>query len=198
MRKLYEVAALILATVFVVGLINIADAQGQYWLLVNGNLQYRGSIAVGDGTVAKPAVTFASDPTTGWYKSGTGTWAWGTAGAGYIKLDGYLNLSGSSGVNFLVGGGVAGASGGALVLDAANAIALKNTTNAQTFRIYGTTTGNKYLILTHDGTNPTLDSSSGALKIGATAVTPAASGTRFLCISTAGVVASSASACSGT
>ncbi|HLX21638.1 MAG TPA: hypothetical protein VKR23_15945 [Gaiellaceae bacterium] len=85
-----------------------------------------------------------------------------------------------------------------LYRDAAAVLALRNGTTAQTFRVYGNATGAKYLILTHDGTNPTIDSSSGALKLGTTAVTPATTGTRFLCISTAGVVTSSASACSGT
>jgi hypothetical protein len=42
------------------------------------------------------------------------------------------------------------------------------------------------------------NTSSGTLTIGSNAVTPASSGTRYLCISTAGVVTSSASACSGT
>ena len=57
-------------------------------------------------------------------------------------------------------------------------------------------------------TAPTFDRASAAaltiggtatsLVIGAATVTPASSGTRYLCISTAGVVTSSASACSGT
>lgn len=85
-----------------------------------------------------------------------------------------------------------------LLRDAANTLAQKNGTTAQEFRVYGTTTGNKYAALSHDGTNPILGSSSGALKVNATAVTPATTGTRYLCIDTAGVVASSASACSGT
>jgi hypothetical protein len=85
-----------------------------------------------------------------------------------------------------------------LARDAAAILALKNADTAQTLRVYGATTGSKYLILTHDGTNPKIDSSSGALKIGSTAVTPASTGTRYICIDTAGVIASSATACSGT
>lgn len=45
--------------------------------------------------------------------------------------------------------------------DAAGVMAQKNGTNAQTLRIYGTTTGSKYASLAHDGTNATLDASSG-------------------------------------
>ena len=40
-----------------------------------------------------------------------------------------------------------------LVRDAANVLALKNSTTAQEFRVYGTTTGSKYLSAKHDGTN---------------------------------------------
>lgn len=41
-----------------------------------------------------------------------------------------------------------------LYRDAANALALKNGAAQQVFRIYGTTTGPKYLALGHDGSNP--------------------------------------------
>ena len=52
-----------------------------------------------------------------------------------------------------------------LVRDAASVLALKLSTTAQTLRIYGTTTGSKYLNLTHDGTNSKINSSSGDLHI---------------------------------
>jgi hypothetical protein len=82
--------------------------------------------------------------------------------------------------------------------DAAGILAQKDGANAQTIRVYGNTTGAKYLSLSHDGTNPILGSSSGGLKADSTAITPASSGTRYLCINTAGLITSSASACSGT
>lgn len=82
------------------------------------------------------------------------------------------------------------------------------------FQILGTSTGavnlfnvNKTGIVTlstagtiKGGTTAlTLDNtSSGTLTFGSNAVTPASTGVRFLCISTAGVVSSSASACVGT
>ena len=52
---------------------------------------------------------------------------------------------------------------------AAGVAALKHGTNPMAWRVYGTTTGNKFAELRHDGTNPILDSSSGRLKLGATA-----------------------------
>ena len=53
--------------------------------------------------------------------------------------------------------------------DAANVLAQKNGANAQEFRVYGTTTGSKYSLLKHDGTDGTLDVSSGKLILGGTA-----------------------------
>ena len=45
------------------------------------------------------------------------------------------------------------------------ALEVKNGTNACSHRVYGTTTGSKYLNLTHDGTNSKINSSSGDLHI---------------------------------
>lgn len=48
-----------------------------------------------------------------------------------------------------------------LARDAAGVLAQRQTTTAQTFRVYGTTTGSKYLNLTHNGTNAVISASSG-------------------------------------
>lgn len=45
--------------------------------------------------------------------------------------------------------------------DAAAVLALKNSTNAQTLRIYGNTTGSHYLNMTHNGTNAVLSVNGG-------------------------------------
>lgn len=53
-----------------------------------------------------------------------------------------------------------------LTSDAANVVAIKNNTTAQTVRIYGTTTGSNYLSLSHDGTDAIVGvNGGGALKI---------------------------------
>ena len=52
-----------------------------------------------------------------------------------------------------------------LYRDAAATLALKNSTTAQTLRVYGTTTGSKYLSLAHNGTNATISASSGSVLI---------------------------------
>lgn len=51
-----------------------------------------------------------------------------------------------------------------IVRDAANVVALKNGTTAQTLRIYGTTTGSKHIAIAHDGNHSLITSSSGDLK----------------------------------
>ncbi len=62
--------------------------------------------------------------------------------------------------------------GALLVADAANVLALKNSTTAQAHRIYGTTTGPKYLELSHDGTDAYCITNSGRLGLGSTALVP--------------------------
>ena len=58
-----------------------------------------------------------------------------------------------------------GASDCVLVRDAAATLALKDGANAQALRIYGTTTGSKYLSLLHNGTDAVISASSGALTL---------------------------------
>lgn len=48
-----------------------------------------------------------------------------------------------------------------MVRDAANVVAMKNATTAQTFRVYGNTTGSHYLNVTHNGTNAVLSVNGG-------------------------------------
>lgn len=59
------------------------------------------------------------------------------------------------------GAGGASALDTIFVRDAANIFALKNDTNAQTLRIYGTTTASKYMSLSHGGTDATLGTNAG-------------------------------------
>jgi hypothetical protein len=70
----------------------------------------------------------------------------GSSSGAAITLYGTFNLNGE----------VTLASGGANILEQ------KNGVNAQTFRVYGTTTGPKYLSLSHNGTNAFIDTASSA------------------------------------
>lgn len=58
-----------------------------------------------------------------------------------------------------------------LTADADDVLAVKRGTNAQELRIYGTTTGPKYISISHDGTNGVLFTNSGPLYLGANAST---------------------------
>jgi len=69
------------------------------------------------------------------------TLGWGTSGITYVAGDVFLSR------------------------DTTKTLALKNGANQQTFRIYGNTTGSKYLHLTHDGTNAKITASSGDVHI---------------------------------
>lgn len=166
-----------------------------------------GTLTLPNGVAATPTLVFAAGggfyrKTGGGYEAvvlslsgGTNTLALGSENAALPTV----SLAASNSLGWSTNSNAASAVTDLLLWrDAANTFAQRNGTNAQEFRVYGTTTGSKYGFLSHDGTNPILGSSSGALKINATAVTPATTGTRYLCIDTAGVVASSASACSGT
>ncbi len=69
-----------------------------------------------------------------------------------------------------------------LLRDAANVFAQKNSTTAQEFRIYGTTTGPKYLSLKHDGTNAYITQSGGNQIAFATAAKGTTDTTGYLCM----------------
>ncbi len=107
--------------------------------------------------------------------SGGGYWRWKLNG-GVITLEKNTSADGSFGTTVVP----LTISGTALQLDsaasltwngdtvlvrdgAANTLALKNSTNAQTLRVYGTTTGPKYLQLLHDGSDSRIYSQTGAL-----------------------------------
>ena len=60
-------------------------------------------------------------------------------------------------------------SAGSLLGASANILTLQNAANAQAFRIYGATTGPKYLDLSHDGTNAFAQSNSGIAYYGTSA-----------------------------
>ena len=125
-------------------------------------------ILVENGTAAAPSIATVNDPTTGWYSPSAGTWEW-VYGAGVgsgikvFRLLPYSFIFHNSGQIEWTATDSSGTSDLILARDAANTLALKNGPNAQTFRVYGTTTGSKYLTLTHDGTRASIGTSVGAL-----------------------------------
>lgn len=122
-----------------------------------------------NGTQAAPSYTFVGDTTTGFYY-GVGVGIRCTVNNTDLFSVGGSILQFASTVMFgWTSGGSNGSADVVLVRDAAEVLALKNSTNAQTFRVYGTTTGAKYTVISHSGTDGALDVSSGKLTLGGTA-----------------------------
>ena len=145
----------------------------------SGNLNVTlagGTGSFGNGTAAAPSITFASETDLGLYRIGTSVLGVAEANAARWAFDGSgatwdfaINSAGALKWSTTLGS----ASDLYLFRDAAAVLALKNAANAQTFRVYGTTTGPKYLSLSHDGTNGVIDTaaSSGTVSIAPTNAT---------------------------
>lgn len=124
-----------------------------------------------DGTAALPGYAFSAAASWGiWRDTGYGVSVsvGGTASAAVGTTN--LFLPAGSSLSWL-SGTFAGATSADLNLsrDATAVLALSNATIAQTFRVYGTTTGPKYTFVTHDGTNGKIDANSGTVGLGGTA-----------------------------
>lgn len=122
---------------------------------ISGTLTTTGPILNGDGSGAAPTYSFTSDSNTGIFSSGAGQLAVSIDGNQHATFTstgmyGSVNILSSGAINF-ADGGAGSALGFTLVRDAANILAQKNGTNAQEFRVYGTTTGTKYVRLYSDG-----------------------------------------------
>lgn len=144
------------------------------WLNDVNGLVYNGTVISTQllgplGAAGSPTYSFAAETGTGLFRRASGTLG--------IQINGNsvadFNALGNGGLytNQLsldrTNGDVI------LVRDAANILAQKNGAVGQAIRIYGTTTGPKYLSVSHDGTNAVIDTAaaSGALNIGLTNAT---------------------------
>lgn len=108
-----------------------------------------GAVQVVDGTSTAPGISFSAETNTGFYRSAATRLAVSVAG-NYIAE-----------FNALGNGGIAANQLSldrtnqdvVVVRDAPNTMAIKNGIAGQTLRVYGSTTGNKYLQVSHDGSN---------------------------------------------
>lgn len=130
---------------------------------VTGNVTYALPGYFASGINTAPGIAFSAETTLGIYRSGAGVIGFGANGT--IAT---LNSTGFSVNQILLD--VANQDV-RLARDAADTLAQKRSSNAQTFRVYGTTTGPKYVSLSHNGTDATLDTaaSSGKLILGGNA-----------------------------
>jgi hypothetical protein len=106
-------------------------------------LTLSGQTSFADGTSAAPSITFGTQPTMGFYKEGQNDITYTTSSATKsFTLSGNQLILGLHSLAAL-GWGVSNSSVGwdtLLYRDAANTLALRNTTAAQTFRVYNTFT----------------------------------------------------------
>jgi hypothetical protein len=96
-------------------------------------------ILLPDGLITAPALAFGSEPTTGLWRAGSGDLRFNVAGTDKLRLSGTTVIIPAVGS---LGWGSSGISTVDTVLarDTANTLAMRNTTNGQLFRIYGTFT----------------------------------------------------------
>jgi len=116
------------------------DSSGNLLVAINGGTITPTTILVGNGTAAAPSIAFASDTGIGLFRvSGTTSLGLSSAGVETLRLSSGATIN--VGANSLVFGATFNTPDTFLVRDAANTLALKNGTNAQTFRVYsGTST----------------------------------------------------------
>ena len=114
-----------------------------------------------NGTAAAPSYSASASPTDGMYFAQAGSVDFAIAGTrtAYIQANSVGILSDTG--TFILGL----AADVKLTRDAAAVLALKNGTTAQEFRVYGTTTGSKYVRLSHNGTDAIFQSSSATERI---------------------------------
>lgn len=169
------------------GNISVSAAGVENWRFMSNTTFYSaGGVALGQNV----AVPFANinSPSANIIQIGTGT-AWNASGtlqattiallsAGLVSWNADTGLSRCAAGTVCVGSGAAGSFGGILKLD--------------------TVQGGTILTLQGSTALTINNSSSGTLTFGSNAVTPASTGTRYLCISTTGVITSSAAVCAGT
>ncbi len=122
-----------------------------------------GTLQLADDSVSAPSLTNDGDTDTGLFFPQDNSVALGGNGTEYLRI---RTNSVNVGIQGSVGlGASANTADVILERDAANTLALRNGTNAQNFRVYGTTTGSKYLGLAHNGTDAVISTTAGALKV---------------------------------
>jgi hypothetical protein len=122
-----------------------------------------------DGTSSLPTIAFFNETNTGWYRRAGGTCDLTINGVPSLDISSTtFTLRSGQSLKWSSTDNATGSPDVILVRDSAAALALKNGTTPQEYRVYGTTTGGKYLRLSHDGTdNYVLGiGATGLLKLG--------------------------------
>lgn len=99
-----------------------------------------GTALFNDGASGSPSIGFAS-AVDGWYRASTGIYTQ-IAGVDQFRLTtNFIVLPSTTTITWSASGTITGSGEAGIARDAANTLAVKNGTNAQTFRLYNTTTG---------------------------------------------------------
>lgn len=126
------------------------------WSFSTGAATFSYPILEAAGTAAAPTFSFSAETTLGIFRKAAGYMGITWDGTNTNILIGQTLLAlGSTGILTWASGVDAYNNAGDVILarDAAAVLAVKNGANAQTVRIYGNTTGSKYVSVSHDGTN---------------------------------------------
>jgi hypothetical protein len=143
-------------------------------LAVNAALSVLHPITLSNGLVGTPSYSWTSEPTTGWYYQGAGEVRFARLGVDLFRFaSGSIGLHASANISW----GSTGVTAADTTIErdgAADTLALKRGTNAQTFNHYGTniTDGSRYSRLAIKHAVTTLASVSGA-SVTATSLIPA-------------------------
>jgi len=144
----------------------LTDETGSGNAVFSASPTLTGTLTVGTGGIVSPASANLSVVAGGGsariYLGGNGSFG----GQMTIAAGEGATIASSLGYRWTNDGTSYGTVDLALVRDLSGVLALRNGTNAQELRIYGTTTSSKYASLKHDGTSAILSSSSGGTKIG--------------------------------
>lgn len=112
------------------------------------------------------SIRFSNGASLGGLADGSGYMDFMASGGTVIFRTDGSSIGIRMGPNYLGFGNAHSGYSAALQYDGSSGVlAQKNDTTAQTLRIYGTTSGSKYLSLTHNGTNATITTSSGNLNL---------------------------------
>lgn len=120
---------------------NITDETGTGSLVFSASPTFTGQVNLADGSASAPTITWSSESSSGIYRVGGNLIGFPLLGVNYLAYTtGTLRLRNSSSFSWSTSDPTVEGSDLFLYRDAANALALRNVGNAQTFAIYNTFT----------------------------------------------------------
>lgn len=124
------------------------------------------------GNAGAPGLSSATSATSGFFDLDGSTWGWTSGGfvrAGFSNSTAFIMSTNAPQIGWSGNSAIDNINGGVLTQGSASTWAFQNLTNGCTLSVQGTTTGNRRLTLSHDGTNAFVDNPGavGNLTLGA-------------------------------